>query len=65
MLLSVFAAVLQSVLKRSYNRMLNHCGISHYVAEWRTVERSEQFTDILSNSQETFAEWQQVCFYGL
>ena len=54
--------ILQSAFKLSYNRTLNHSEMSHDVAESRDVERLEQATDNLSNSQETFVEGWQVCF---
>ena len=52
-----FAAVLQSSFKRSYNRTLDHSGMSHNVAEQCNVEtRFKQATENSSNSQETFVE---------
>ena len=47
---------LQFIYKHSNNRMLNHSGMSHNVAEHCHVEKLEQATDNLSDSQETFVE---------
>ena len=57
-----FAAVLQTVFKRSYDRTLDHSGMSHDVAAHYHVERLEQATDNSSNNQESFVEGWQVHF---
>ena len=41
--------MLQSIFKCSYNRMLDHSGISQNVAEQHDVERLEQATKIVRN----------------
>ena len=51
-----FAVTLQSVFKHSYNRTLDHSGMSHDVAARHDVERLEQATEYSSNNWESFVE---------